>query len=131
MAYFTGSPQNKVQAILLTTYIITGRTHSHQGTFFIVLTIANRLKKVLDILISKSQTGFISGGFIGVNTRLVYDIMHCVEKNNSQGLLMLVDFQKAFDSFHGTSCQMCSTFINLGLVFVNGLVFSTKISRDL
>ena len=60
--------------------------------------IANRLKKVLDILISKSQTGFISGRFIGENTRLVYDIMHCVEKNNSQGLLMLVDFQKAFDS---------------------------------
>ena len=60
--------------------------------------IANCLKKVLDILISKSQSGFISGRFIGENTRLVYD-MHYVEKNNSQCLLMLVDFQKAFDCF--------------------------------
>ena len=59
--------------------------------------IANRLKSVLDQIISKFQTGFLKGRFIGENTRLVYDIMHYIEKKNLPGLLMLVDFQKAFD----------------------------------
>ena len=32
--------------------------------------VANRLKKVLDKLVSKSQTGFISGRYIGENVQL-------------------------------------------------------------
>ena len=36
--------------------------------------IANRLKTVLNLLIDNDQTGFISGRFIGENTRLIYDI---------------------------------------------------------
>ena len=60
--------------------------------------IANRLKKVLNKLISETQTAFITGRFIGKNARIVYDIMHYLEEKNQQGLLMLVDFQKAFDS---------------------------------
>ena len=62
------------------------------------LAIANQLKTVLDTLISRSQSGFISGRFIGDSTRLIYDIMHYLESNNIQGLLMLIDFEKAFDS---------------------------------
>ena len=42
-------------------------------------TIAGRLKKVLDNLISDSQCGFIKGRFIGESTRLVYDLMHYTE----------------------------------------------------
>ena len=61
------------------------------------LALANRLKTVLDTLISRSQSGFISGRFIGDSTRLIYDIMHYLESNNIQGLLMLIDFEKAFD----------------------------------
>ena len=59
--------------------------------------MANRLKNVLNKLVSETHTGFITGIFIGENTRIVYDIMHYLEKDNLQGLLMLVDFQKAFD----------------------------------
>ena len=36
--------------------------------------------------------------FIGENTRLLYDLMHYLEENNKTGLLLLVDFEKAFDS---------------------------------
>ena len=90
--------------------------------------IANRLKKVLDILISKSQTGFISGRFIGENTRLVYDIMHCVEKNNSQGLLMLVDFQKAFDSVSWNFLSNVFNFYKFGTSFCKWIsVFNKNI----
>ena len=60
--------------------------------------IADRLKSVLPVLISKAQNGFLKGCFIGDCTRLVYDIMQYPEHNNLTGQLMLVDFQKAFDS---------------------------------
>ena len=60
--------------------------------------IANRLKKVLDILVSKSQTGFVPGRYIGESLRLIYDLMEYAERKRIKGLLMLIDFEKAFDS---------------------------------
>ena len=60
--------------------------------------IANRIKTVLDTIIEKSQTGYISGRYIGESTRLIYDVMHYTEDMNIDGLLMLIDFEKAFDS---------------------------------
>ena len=60
--------------------------------------IANRLKTVITKLINTDQSGFISGRYIGENTRLVYDLMQFVEEKNIPGLLLLVDFEKAFDS---------------------------------
>ena len=60
--------------------------------------IANRIKSVLNQPISKEQTGFLKRRFIGENTRLVYDIMQYCEERNIPGVLMLIDFEKAFDS---------------------------------
>ena len=60
--------------------------------------MANRLKTVLHYLISESQCGFMQGRYIGEVTRLIYDIMNYTEKNKIDGLLMLIDFEKAFDS---------------------------------
>ena len=77
-------------------------------------TIANRLKKVLNKLLSETQTGFITGRFIGENTRIVYDIMHYLKKNNLHGLLMLVDFQKAFDSVSWDFLSDVLKFFNFG-----------------
>ena len=61
-------------------------------------TIANRIKLVINKLISKDQTGFIKGRYIGENIRLIYDLMNYTEQNNIQGLLLLIDFEKAFNS---------------------------------
>ena len=60
--------------------------------------IANKIKSTLNKLIHKDQTGFISGRYLGENIRIIYDIMHHTEKNNLKGLLLFVDFEKAFDS---------------------------------
>ena len=40
----------------------------------------------------------MSNRIIGENTRLIYDIIHYANCNDIPGLLMLMDFQKAFDS---------------------------------
>ena len=60
--------------------------------------IAARLKPLLPKLIDKAQTGFIQGRFIGEGTRLIYDLMNYTEQRDIDGLLMLIDFKKAFDS---------------------------------
>ena len=60
--------------------------------------LAERLKPLLDIMISQSQSGFSKGRRISESTRLIYDLMYYTEKKQIPGLLMLIDFEKAFDS---------------------------------
>jgi len=60
--------------------------------------IANRLKSVLDSIISHSQKGFISGRYIGECTRLVSDLITNMKNKNIPGIILLIDFEKAFDT---------------------------------
>lgn len=60
--------------------------------------IANRIKGVLPSLINEDQTGFISGRYIGDNIRLIYDLINYLDMKNKPGLLLNIDFEKAFDS---------------------------------
>ena len=60
--------------------------------------IANRLKTVLPTLIHEDQTGFVPGRYIGDNIRLIYDMIHYLDTEDSPGLLVTIDFEKAFDS---------------------------------
>ena len=60
--------------------------------------IAERLKCVLPGIINEDQIGFISGRIIGENIRFLYDVIDYAEKNAIPGMLLLIDFEKAFDS---------------------------------
>lgn len=60
--------------------------------------IANRIKNILPKIINEDQTGFIKNRFIGDNIRLTYDMIHHVNSNNKNGILLLIDFEKAFDT---------------------------------
>ena len=60
--------------------------------------ISNRLKKVSDGLINENQKGFIAGRFLGENVRLIYDLLFETKKQNIPGLLLPIDFEKAFDT---------------------------------
>ena len=60
--------------------------------------IANRIKRVLLKLINLDQTGFVAGRYIGDNLRLIYDMLYYVKEENLPGLLVSLDFEKAFDS---------------------------------
>ena len=91
--------------------------------------IANRLKPHLEYIISKSQSGFIKGQRIEEGTRLVYDIMSYAEKGKIPGLLMLIDFKKAFDSvFWNFLCEVLKTF-GFDKNFINWIkLFNSDIS---
>ena len=76
--------------------------------------IANRIKLVINILINKDQTGFIKGRYIGENIRLIYDLMNYTEENSIPGLLLLIDFEKAFDSLSWQFILKALKFLNFG-----------------
>ena len=61
-------------------------------------------------LIGESQTGFVQNRFVGENTRLTLDILNESKFENTDGLLILVDFEKAFDSI---SWDFISKVLNL------------------
>jgi hypothetical protein len=62
--------------------------------------IANRLKDVLPSLISEDQSGFIKDRYLGDNVRAIYDLIEYLNKNKKPGLLLCLDFEKAFDSLN-------------------------------
>ena len=60
--------------------------------------IAARIAKVLLCLIHGDQTGYIKGRFIGQNLRLIADIIECTDTLDIEGIILFLDFKKAFDS---------------------------------
>lgn len=74
--------------------------------------IAQRIKHILPKIISADQTAFIPGKYIGENTRLVYDIMSFTELQDIPGLLVVIDFEKAFDSVSWKLIQETLNFLN-------------------
>ena len=60
--------------------------------------VANRLKLVLPKLIDNDQTGLLKGRFIGENIRLIDSVINFTAAKNIPGLLVFLDFEKAFDT---------------------------------
>ena len=60
--------------------------------------IASRIKMVLPSLVNTDQSGFIPGRYMGDNIRLIYDLIHYLNYKDLPGLLLCIDFEKAFDS---------------------------------
>ena len=60
--------------------------------------LVNRLKKVLPKLVNSDHTGFMKGRFIGENIRLIDGVINLAEAENIPGLLLFLDFEKAFDT---------------------------------
>ena len=80
---------------------------------------ANRIKIFLPKLIHSDQKGFIQDRFIGENTRLVYDIIQNLKENNKSGILLLLDFEKAFDSVEWRFIEQTLTAFNFGQYFLD------------
>ncbi|MCP3679804.1 MAG: reverse transcriptase family protein, partial [Gammaproteobacteria bacterium] len=70
------------------------------NTFYKLISgvLANRLKSVLDYLIGPEQKGYVPLRFIGEVTRTTYDLFQYAKDKNLPGFILLIDFEKAFDS---------------------------------
>lgn len=62
--------------------------------------LANRLKKVLDRVISECQSAFLLGRLISDNVVIAFELMHPLRRRNMvvrAGLLLKLDMSKAYD----------------------------------
>ena len=79
--------------------------------------LAERMKTVLSKLIHTDQKGFMSGRYISDNTRIIYDILQTTKEKNIPGMLLLVDFEKAFDSISWNFMYKCLNFFGFGQTY--------------
>ena len=91
--------------------------------------IADRLKPSLNQVISKCQTGFIKGRQISDSTRLVYDLLRVTETKGIPGLLMLIDFEKAFDSLSWNFLYKALAFFGYSKNLINCIKFLKRLSK--
>lgn len=81
--------------------------------------IANKLKPHLPKLVSEDQTGFIKGRYIGENIRTILDIIQFLEITNSPGILLTLDFEKAFDSINWGFIISTLKYLNFGHKYIS------------
>ena len=81
------------------TYLKNYRPISLTNVGYRILTFALSmcLQKVITTIISTEQTGYIKNGSM-VQISVILDICENIEANNSAEILLLLDFEKAFDS---------------------------------
>jgi len=76
--------------------------------------ISKRIKRVLDTIISDEQTGFMKGRFLADNIRFLYDILYETKYQNIPGLMIAMDFEKAFDSISTAFIHKAMTCFGFG-----------------
>ena len=76
--------------------------------------IASRIKNVLPTLIHSDQSGFMKDRFIGQNIRLINDILEQTELQNIPGILLQLDFRKAFDTVEWPVIEQTLSKFNFG-----------------
>ena len=64
--------------------------------------IAKRLETVLPLIIHETQCAYVKGRSIFDCNRIIDDIMFYTKENKLPGLLLAIDFEKAFDSLDWT-----------------------------
>ena len=64
--------------------------------------LAKRMQTVLPSIIHYDQSGYLKGRYIGQNIRILEDISFFAKKNKLPGILLSIDFEKAFDSLNWT-----------------------------
>ena len=79
--------------------------------------LALRIIKVIDKLISQDQTGYIKGRYIGENIRTVQDAIEYLIINKKAGILLLIDFEKAFDTVRWSFIDKTLQAFNFGISF--------------
>ena len=94
--------------------------------------IASRIKRVLPSVINSDQTGFQKNRFIGENIRLLNSILSYTDIEKLPGLLLFIDFEKAFDTLEWTFVEKTLKYYNFGNSLISWIkLFYTDISSSI
>ena len=80
--------------------------------------IASRIKSVLPYIIHDNQTGYEKDRFIGEIIRSSFDMMDFSVNENILGLLLFIDFEKAFDNVEWNFLYESLEMFNFGADFL-------------
>ena len=75
---------------------------------------AQRLKHVIHKIIHTDQSGYIKGRNINNNIRLTQDVIDYFEEEETEGAIIFLDFQKAFDTVSHEFLYQVLSKINFG-----------------
>ena len=81
--------------------------------------IANRIKPVLDDIISSDQKGFLKDRKIAANIRKVYDLMNNMEAEGKEALIFSINFRKCFDMIEFDVIYKSLDFFGFGEKIIN------------
>ena len=94
--------------------------------------ITNRIKRTLPSVIDSDQTGFQKNRFIGENITLLNSILSYTDIEKIPGLLLFIDFEKAFDTLEWSFIEKTLKYYNFGDSLVHWIkLFYTDISSSI
>ena len=94
--------------------------------------IANRIKRTLPSVINSDQTGFLKNRFIGENIMLLNSILSYSDIEKIPGLLLFIDFEKAFDTLEWSFIEKTLKYYNFGDSIILWIkLFYTDISSSI
>ena len=80
--------------------------------------LATKIRNVLPDIIHHNQSGFVKDRYIGETVRSIFDIMDFTLKENIPGLMISIDFHKAFDSVEWNYLVTCLEAFRFGPDFI-------------
>ena len=89
--------------------------------------LATRIKKASAEIIDFDQIGYMQGTFCGENIRLICDIIDFCSFYKKPGLILLTDFEKAFDTVNLNFMKKCVSKYGYGKIPKNGSLFCITI----
>ena len=88
-----------------------------------------RLESILPFLVHHSQNAFIKGRSIFDAIRTINDILEYAKRSNRSGILVAIDFEKAFDSLNQAFLVKVLQKFNFGTYFLQWIrTFYTNLS---
>jgi len=91
----------------------------NQDYKYLAKALANRCKAFLPTLISTDQTGFVPGRYIGCNIQRIQNLIQKCKDESIHGVLVNIDFEKAFDSIEWTFVWKALHHFNFPEKYIN------------
>ena len=85
------------------------------------------MQRVISRIVSKDQSGYLKGRYIGNNVRLLNDLIKLSEQENipeEYNTLICLDFEKAFDTLEWDFMFETLKFFNFGIQLINWTKFA-------